>query len=302
MSGGDHTGKGDETAIPNEADVTAGKKENEEPTMIDVHAPHESVHSWKDFFLHIAIITIGLLIAIGLEQAVVYIEHCHEVAATREALRIEREINANRFAVETEELHRYVPMLKTDLAIFEYLKKHPGAPPDTWPGKLNWTNVSFTYEDAEWKTAQASNVLQYMLQAEVRRYSQLYGRLEYLNDLSKEKSIAFGDAGRYHIEDPDPMHFTPAQIDRQIDLTSQVLLEFATQATAQRNLNHHYSDFTPYPTADDIAAISNSPAPSSEDLQATNSEVAKVYQFDASHGSGNEAAIPGEAGPNPNWK
>jgi hypothetical protein len=43
--------------------------------MLDVHAPHEGTHTWKDFFIHIATIVVGLLIAIGLEQAV---EHFHE--------------------------------------------------------------------------------------------------------------------------------------------------------------------------------------------------------------------------------
>jgi hypothetical protein len=283
----------------NEADVAAGNKENEEQAMIDVHAPHESVHSFKDVLIHIAIITIGLLIAIGLEQTVVYIEHRHEVAVTRAALRIERAINANRFAAETEELHRYVPVLKTDLAIFQYLKKHPGAPPDTWPGKLDWYGAGFAYSDDEWKTAQASNVLQYMPQAEVRRYSQLYWRLERLNDHDSAEMNASADAERYQIQDPDPAHLTPAQIDRQIDLTSQVLHEYAMQAIAQRNLYRHYTDFTPYPTSDDIEAISNSPAPSPEALKAVNSEIAKVYQ---SEGGVDNAAIPGEAGPDFNAK
>ena len=34
--------------------------------MLDVHAPHATVHTWKDFFIHITIITIGLLIASNL--------------------------------------------------------------------------------------------------------------------------------------------------------------------------------------------------------------------------------------------
>src|SRR5664279_1235216 len=36
--------------------------------MLDVHPPTAAIHGWKDFFVHIATITIGLLIAIGLEQ------------------------------------------------------------------------------------------------------------------------------------------------------------------------------------------------------------------------------------------
>jgi hypothetical protein len=46
--------------------------------MLDVHTPHANVHSWKDFFIHIAIITIGLLIAIALEQCVEMLNHIHQ--------------------------------------------------------------------------------------------------------------------------------------------------------------------------------------------------------------------------------
>ena len=52
-------------------DLTPIPSPPEEPApMLDVHAPHETVHSWKDFFIHIATIVIGLLIAVGLEQTV----------------------------------------------------------------------------------------------------------------------------------------------------------------------------------------------------------------------------------------
>ena len=30
--------------------------------MLDVHPPHTSVHTWRDFFIQIAIVVIGLLI------------------------------------------------------------------------------------------------------------------------------------------------------------------------------------------------------------------------------------------------
>jgi len=46
--------------------------------MLDVHAPHQAVRSWMDFLVHIIAITIGLLIAIGLEQAVEYVHHRHQ--------------------------------------------------------------------------------------------------------------------------------------------------------------------------------------------------------------------------------
>jgi hypothetical protein len=47
---------------------TRSKPEISEP-MLDVDAPHPTVHTWKNFF-HIAAITLGLLIALGLEATV----------------------------------------------------------------------------------------------------------------------------------------------------------------------------------------------------------------------------------------
>jgi hypothetical protein len=46
--------------------------------MFDVHTLHATVHTWKDFLIHIAIITIGLLIAIALEQCVENLNHIHQ--------------------------------------------------------------------------------------------------------------------------------------------------------------------------------------------------------------------------------
>ena len=43
--------------------------------MLDVHAPHQLVHTWRDFFVHIATIVVGLLIAIGLEQSIEALHH-----------------------------------------------------------------------------------------------------------------------------------------------------------------------------------------------------------------------------------
>jgi len=43
--------------------------------MLEVHAPHETLHTWKGVFVHIAIIVVGLIIAVGLEQAVESFHH-----------------------------------------------------------------------------------------------------------------------------------------------------------------------------------------------------------------------------------
>lgn len=62
--------------------------------MLDVHPPHHPAHSWRDFFIHIATIVVGLLIAVGLEQAVEGIHHHRERVELEERLRQEAEQNS----------------------------------------------------------------------------------------------------------------------------------------------------------------------------------------------------------------
>ena len=71
--------------------------------MIDVHAPHESIHTWKDFFIHIATIVVGLLIAIGLEQTVEAIHHSNERRELIREMREEAEHNIEtlRFDIQS---------------------------------------------------------------------------------------------------------------------------------------------------------------------------------------------------------
>ena len=64
--------------------------------MLDVHPPHGKLHGVGDFFLHLFTITIGLLIALGLEAAVDR-HHQHELREQAEAnLRTELLPIANR--------------------------------------------------------------------------------------------------------------------------------------------------------------------------------------------------------------
>jgi hypothetical protein len=60
---------------------------------MEVHPPHQPLHSWKDFWIHLGTITIGLLIAISLEQSVEKLHHLHQRHQLEEQLRGEGERN-----------------------------------------------------------------------------------------------------------------------------------------------------------------------------------------------------------------
>ncbi len=67
--------------------------------MLEAHAPHHSIHTWKDFLIHIATIVVGLLIAVSLEQAVEYIHHRHQLKHLHEQL---REVFENNLRLEPQ--------------------------------------------------------------------------------------------------------------------------------------------------------------------------------------------------------
>ena len=51
---------------------------SEASPMLEPHAPHEPIHSWKSFAIHIAAIAVGLLLALALEQSAEAIHHSHQ--------------------------------------------------------------------------------------------------------------------------------------------------------------------------------------------------------------------------------
>src|SRR5579863_6778481 len=95
--------------------------------MLDVHPPHESIHTLASFFIHIATIVVGLLIAVGLEQTVEYFHHRQQVAEIRRSLAEERRINEVIFSSACNEFRRYAPILLGSLQTLTYLRTHPGA-------------------------------------------------------------------------------------------------------------------------------------------------------------------------------
>jgi hypothetical protein len=77
-------------SIPPEPPFSAPNPASEAPKepapVLDVHPPPHAASTWRDFFIHIATIVIGLLIAVGLEQTVESLHHRHQLRELREGV------------------------------------------------------------------------------------------------------------------------------------------------------------------------------------------------------------------------
>jgi hypothetical protein len=162
------------------------------PPMLDVHAPHEVLHTWRGFFIHIATIVVGLFIAVALEQSVEAINRHREAAALREDLRQEsRQILAD--ARNSEAAHLYeirwltTRIAQTQLAIRE---RHPIG--------LRETNDMPNYASPDipiWRSAKAAGRTALLTKGEVNAYAEI----EYVQAHIEEREIVKNSA-RYAVK------------------------------------------------------------------------------------------------------
>lgn len=92
--------------------------------MLDVHAPHQTVHTWKDFLIHISAIAIGLLLALALEKLVEYIHERHQLTDARRELAMEVADNRRTWAINVIETSRIRQELDADLKIIQAVRAH----------------------------------------------------------------------------------------------------------------------------------------------------------------------------------
>jgi len=231
--------------------------------MLDIHPARHAANTWRDFFIHIATIVVGLMIAVGLEQAVEHMHDLKRVAETRSALETERLININRFDANTKEFSREMPMLINNRAVFAYLRQHPLAPESEWPAKLEWYEIFFVPRDSAWIRAQQDNVLSHMPDAEARRTAGLYRELDVLASVLRDKMKTVHEAATYAIT-KQPSQLSPDEIDREIELIDKGLAACEAVAWEQRALNRSFPDFDPVPTFEEMhmgGSSHNEPTP-----------------------------------------
>lgn len=252
----DHALQGAENAraLLSQATEASATPESAAP-MLDVHPPHKEVHSWTDFFIHIATIVVGLLIAVGLEQTVELLDHRHQVSETRKALRMELDQDRRAYADRMSEFHRQTAALLNNIIVLGYIQQHPNARQQDLPGILVWHAVRGDFTTSAWKTAQQSNVMALMPQEEVRRYALTYDRIELVEKSFDTIWSAIVQARLYSMLDSDPTHLSPAQLAQELSYTNDVLVQHFSAAAALVQLNRADSSFTPALTRDELNSI-----------------------------------------------
>ena len=153
--------------------------------IVDVHAPHNPIHGVKDFFLHLLTISIGLLIAVGIEGCVELHREHKLVREARETMHEEIEYNSKQMDDEVKKLDQEKAAIAKNIETLTRIEENPkDKEAQNKSIDANFSNIGL--RDTAWKTAQATGALAFMPYAEAQRYAGVYdSQQEFLSQQNK---------------------------------------------------------------------------------------------------------------------
>ena len=206
-------------------------------SMLDVHPPHEPVHGWRGFAVHLLTITAGLLIALGLEAMVEAVHH-HELAnEARENIEHEVELNSEHAKANVAKVQAAIESIDANLTA---ARKHRDDPTQPFHGRIDasWTD----FEEAAWLTARESGALAHMPLDEVQHYAGVYARQQ---ELEREALAVMGDLGQniapLMIEDSAD-HATPEDLRTMMLRSADTKVRLLTLRQYVQGLENNYAD------------------------------------------------------------
>ena len=146
--------------------------------MLDVHPPHEAAHTWKDFFIHIATIVIGLLIAVGLEQTVEYVHHRRQTREVRESLRQELAVDATMLQINRDALASTLQQLEKNQQMLD----SGGPDPQVLSSLIYDGWATHRPTDDAWTSAKANGSIALIPVAELRGVGYFYETVDGVNE------------------------------------------------------------------------------------------------------------------------
>jgi hypothetical protein len=203
---------------------------------MDIHAPHEPIHNWRDFALHLTIVTIGLFIALSLEALVEHIHNRHLVAEARANIRQELENNHEAAQQDLGYLQQYIDRSMASIVTIHKLiadQKH-------FHGSLSYTMRFNSPSDAAWSTARDTGALGFMPYNEVQGYSDIYQEQKVVTDQSIEifhrQTLAIAPALMYDGFGDIP----PDQTEALLHDTTATLIELTVLKQVVQQLDQQY--------------------------------------------------------------
>ena len=169
------------------ADERDAHTAEEQPVIDDIHPPHQAAHSWRDIFVHLATITVGLFIALSLEGCVEWQHHRHLVHEARENIRSEMQDHQKELKGALDVIHKEQAQVKSDIEALKRLKQDPEA--HGLSVDLRFSNSGLA--NASWNTAHETGAFSFMSYPEVKKYAEVYDTQKLFADQTTRVTSAY---------------------------------------------------------------------------------------------------------------
>jgi hypothetical protein len=199
---------------------------------MDIHPPSGPTHSFKDFAIHILIVTIGILIALGLEGVRENRKEHQQVAEARASFQRELRLNQRQLKVEMAGVRKVDADLKTALTMLPDAAKAPAELAKQVAGLDPGFNI---FRTTAWDAAIASGVLSHMDEDEVNRFDEAYLGIRTYQDAQKTAlpewlSVRSWFASHHTFGSGDPV--TGEEKLRALDSRVQIMTHVGEELTA----------------------------------------------------------------------
>jgi len=165
--------------------------------MLDVHPPHSPTHTWKDFFIHVGTICVGLLIAVGLEQTVEYFHRQHERHLLEHELRAEAQIEQRNAEINIGQFDarlKFVLARRKDISLMIATNGKANLPSRTFVPPPRGNGVpgtgQMTITNTIWESARSEGRLALLPEGVKRAYGIVSARKMYWDALAGEVRAA----------------------------------------------------------------------------------------------------------------
>lgn len=166
--------------------------------MLDVHPPHKAIHGTGEFLLHLFTITIGLLIAVGIEGAVERHHHTELAKEAQETLNAEIRKNEAAMTDALKNIERERKQMNANLDSIGKVQSDPKQ-----DANIDISYSSKSLEETAWRTALATDALSYMPYEKAEKYSSIYNAerqfLAAQEALSEDEARVLGVIRRYQV-------------------------------------------------------------------------------------------------------
>ncbi len=137
---------------------------------MEIHPPHGPIKSLREFAVHLLTITIGILIALGLEGLLQWQHHRTLVHEAEANIAAEIQGNAGQLKIGRNDLQDSETQLERMVDVIHRMERDRKARTDQVI--FNWTVIEL--HQTSWATAGATGAVAYMGYGEANRYTRIY--------------------------------------------------------------------------------------------------------------------------------